>query len=155
MLIMLCIFSTITINSYAQSGKRKTTIKQLVKTQKFVFVAETALPMSGGSIQLISPYEVKLSDSSLSCELPYFGTTFTAPINSGTSPLSFTSSDFDYEVEETGTGNFEISITINDPRDPDEMNFSITDSGRGRLTVTSMNRQAITFNGYIKEIIEN
>lgn len=141
-------------STYSQNRK-KADFKQLIESKNYVFVAEAAIPMGGGIIQLISPYDVKLKNDSLISELPYFGTAYSAPIGSSGSPLSFVSTDFEHQTEVSGKGNFMISIKFRSPNDPNQFNLSISESGYGTLVVSSTHRQAITFNGYIKAVEKN
>lgn len=149
--LFMLVVTLMTTTACAQTVRKKAPdIKQLIESRNYVFVAQSAVPMSGGVIQLISPYDVKIASDTLTSELPYFGTAYTAPVGSTSSPLSFTSTDFEYSAEQTAKGNYNISIKVNTPQDPDQLNLSVSPTGYGSLTVSSTHRQSITFNGYIR-----
>lgn len=126
-------------------------IKEVLESKSYVFVAESATPMSGRTRQLTSEYRLIVNKDSLDSHLPYFGTAYKAPFGSSTSPLSFTSSDFTYSIQEVKNGRYEIAIKLNTPDDPDLINLSVSANGYATLRVSSMNRQSISFYGYVKK----
>src|SRR5258707_9279971 len=56
-------------------------IKNLVDSQNYVFVAQSAMPMSGNVRQLTPDYDLKVSKSSIISYLPDSGRAYTAPID--------------------------------------------------------------------------
>jgi len=125
-------------------------IKKLVDSQTYVFVAQTALPMSGSTRQLTSDYDLRVTKSSVVSYLPYFGRAYTAPIDPTRGGLQFTSKDFEYTATPGKKGGWNILIKPKDYRDVQQMTLGISESGYGTLQVLSTNRQPISFNGYIK-----
>ena len=100
-------------------------------------------------IQLTSEFFLKISQDTLESNLPYYGVANQARFGETDSPLEFTSYDFDYEMKTMKNGSYDITIRINDPSDPDQLNFSISTSGYATLRVTSNMRQPISFYGDI------
>jgi hypothetical protein len=134
----------------AQEKKDKeAAIKQLVESKNYVFKARTALPSSGRSRQLNTDFDLRISNDTLNSYLPYFGRAFTAPVYPSESPLNFTSTNFEYTVSDRKKGGWNILIVPKDVQDPRQMSLSVFDNGSASLTVTSNNRQPISFNGYI------
>ena len=56
-------------------------VKNLVDSQNYVFVAQSAMPMSGRVRQLTPDFDLKVTKSSIVSYLPYFGRAYTAPID--------------------------------------------------------------------------
>lgn len=133
-------------------NQKQAEVKALLESRNFLFVAESASPMGGGNIRLTSAYNLSIRGDSLNSHLPYFGTAYRAPFGSSTSPLSFTSSDFDYDSKTSGNGSYTITIRLNKPADPDVMTLSVSRSGYGTLHVNSIDRQPISFYGYIDSL---
>jgi hypothetical protein len=155
MLTLLAFFS-LPAHSNAQDTKqdkqaaKEAAIKSLVDAQNYVFVAQSALPMSGRTRQLTSDYDLKVTKTSVTSYLPYFGRAYQAPIDPTQGGIQFTSKDFDYTATPGKKGGWNIQIKPKDNKDVQQMNLSISASGYGSLQVLSTNRQPISFNGYIK-----
>ena len=148
---LLMFFSILSQSLQAQTRaeKKQAEIKKLIESRSYVFIAESANPLSGSSIRLTSIYFLKINKDSLGSHLPYFGVAFRAPMGANESPLSFISTDFDYSIKESKKGAFQVKIRINKPEDPDLMMLSVSSSGYASLTVNSLHRQTISFYGEI------
>ena len=134
----------------AQNKKdKKAAITNMVEAQNYVFKAQTALPSIGNTRQLTYDFDLQVSKDSVISDLPYFGRAYSAPINPAESPLHFTSTKFDYAVTTKKKGGWNINITPKDVQDPRQLTLTIFDNGSASLTVTSYNRQPISFNGYV------
>jgi hypothetical protein len=124
-------------------------IQNLVNSKNFVFVAQTALPLSGRSINLTTPYNLKVSGDTVVSDLPYFGRTFVAPMNPSGGGIHFKSANANYTVKERKKGGWDVTILPKDAEDVRQMFLSITEEGYATLQVISNNRQSIGYNGYI------
>jgi hypothetical protein len=135
----------------AQTSKKQdkqAKIKALIESQRYVFSAQTALPMSGRLRQLTTDYSLKVGKDTVVSDLPYFGQAYTAPMDPSQSPLEFTSTSFEYTVTAGKKGGWNVQIK---PKNTgvQQMNLSISENGYASLQVNSVNRQAISFNGVI------
>lgn len=135
----------------AQNKKEKkaAAITNMVEARNYVFKAQTALPSSGNTRQLTYDFDLRISKDTVISDLPYFGRAYAAPINPAESPLHFTSTTFDYAVADRKKGGWDITITPKDAQDPKKLTLTVFDNGSASLTVTSYNRQPISFNGYV------
>jgi hypothetical protein len=151
-LLSLLLLCSLPAHTNAQDTKqdKQAAIKNIVDSQNYVFVAQTALPLSGRTRQLTSDYDLKITKTSIVSYLPYFGRAYQAPIDPTKNSLDFTSKDFDYTSTPGKKGGWNVTIKPRDNRDVQQMNLSISSSGYGTLQVTSTNRQPISFNGYIR-----
>jgi hypothetical protein len=126
------------------------TVKKLVDSKDFVFVAQTMLPMNGPSRPITSDYDMRVSQDSLVTYLPYFGRAY-APILPGEGGINFTSSKFTYAAQPGKKGGWNINILPKDTKDVRQLNLSVSKNGYASLQVTSNNRQAISYYGYLRE----
>ncbi|HEY0896568.1 MAG TPA: DUF4251 domain-containing protein [Sphingobacteriaceae bacterium] len=139
------------------AGRRDTgadsRVKNLVESRNFKFEAQFATPMGGRQIQLTGPYELVVSENSISSHLPYYGIAYRAPIGPDESGVKFTSGDFKYTVAPRKSG-WNIQIKPNDQQDVRALSLRVTASGVATLQVTSNYRQAISYSGRIVPVNE-
>ncbi|MGN8057130.1 DUF4251 domain-containing protein [Pedobacter sp. 22163] len=166
-LILSLAFLLIGIQLFAQTNK-ETTLK-IVADKNYTFVANTALPMSnndinrvlammpgsqgGGSINLTgSQYDVKVTKDSIVAYLPYYGRSFSAPMDPTQGGIKFTSKDFTYLESKNKKGLYTIQINTKDvKRENYRFTINISTNGYASLTASSVNKQPIIFNGYLDE----
>lgn len=159
----------IALNSNAQTDKATTT--KIVDEKNFIFVATSAIPLNtmdvsrvlnkmagpptGGTINLNTDnYDLRITPDSVISYLPFYGRAFNATPyggNNDESGYKFTSTKFTYETKKGRKRGWDITIQTKDVKDNVRMNLSISEGGYATLSVVSMNKQSITFNGYLKE----
>ena len=124
-------------------------VKAMVESKNFVFVADYVNPQSMRSRSLTSSeYDLTIKPGEVISYLPYFGRAYSAPIN-GEGGIKFTSKDFDYNLVKTKKHNWDISIKPKDANDIQEMYLTVFDNGTASLRVNSLNRQSISYRGYV------
>ncbi len=151
--ISLSIFSDCSSTKNTSAYKNDTspiTIKNMIDSQSFIFMAETVNPLRGRFRILTSPYDVTVSQDSLISYLPYFGRAYTAPIDPSQGGIQFTSTDFSYDVKHEKSDKWDILIKPKDRQDVQQLNFSIFDNGTASLNVISISREPISFNGHLQ-----
>jgi len=166
-LILSLAFLSIGLHSFAQTDK-ETTVK-IVADKNYTFIANTAVPMSnndvnrvlammpgsqgGSSINLSgSQYDVKVTKDSIVAYLPYFGRSFSAPMDPTQGGIKFTSKNFTYTESKNKKGTYIIQINTKDvTRENYRFTINISTNGYASLTASSMNKQPIIFNGYLDE----
>lgn len=129
--------------------EQRAEIGKLIQSKNFVFVAQYALPLGGRSVNLTSLYNVKLSGDTLTSDLPFYGRAFVAPINPSEGGIHFTSTHFEYTINEKKKGGWNVTILPKDTKDVRQMFLSVSENGSSSLQLTSNNRQSISFTGYI------
>ncbi|HVU56865.1 MAG TPA: DUF4251 domain-containing protein [Puia sp.] len=149
--LLLSLLVTCTTHAQDNDTAKTAAIKALVDSQNYVFVAQSALPMSGRVRQLTSDYDLRVTKSSIVSYLPYFGRAYTAPIDPTKGGIQFTSKDFEYTAKPRDKGGWDVSIKPKDYRDVQQMSLSISSTGYATLQVTSTSRQPISFNGIIRK----
>src|SRR4051794_34506373 len=83
----------------AQKEKEKdkaTITKELVEMQRYVFIPQSAMPLSGRVRQLTPDYSLKITKDTLDAYLPYFGRAYSAPIDVTQGGIQFVTNSFEY-----------------------------------------------------------
>jgi hypothetical protein len=130
-------------------------IKNMVDDNHFFFVANLALPMTGGSKLLTSTYDLKVTKDSIIAYLPYYGQAYLAPSPAETDGgIKFTTTNFSFTQKAGKKGGWEITIKPKDHditnwRDVQQMTLDISKDGYASLAVTSSNRDPISFEGNV------
>ena len=161
--ISLILFLAIMLASCASS--KNTTgadVENMLNEQRYTFVARTVIPTedsrynprfmfpNGNNLyQLTSGYDLKVTKDSVTAYLPFFGRSFTAPLDPSKGGIKFTSTDFDYK-KSMRKKNTEITITPKDVQDIRSVFISVTPAGYAYVQVLSLNRTPISFNGIIE-----
>ena len=149
---------SIGILSTASAQDSKTTKKEeqaakvtaMIDGQRFLFRPQSANPMRGRLIQLTTEYSVKVGKDTVVADLPYFGRSFTAPVDPSRGGIQFNTTKFDYKVENIKKG-WQITIKPSDVSDIQQLFLTVFSNGTATLQVTSTNRTPITFNGQVLE----
>ncbi|MFW0715678.1 DUF4251 domain-containing protein [Pedobacter sp. N23S346] len=166
-LILSMALVALTTQLFAQTNK-ETTIK-IIDEKDYTFVANSAIPMSnmdisqilsrmpgsqgGGVINLTgSQYDFRVTKDSVVAYLPYYGRSFSAPMNPNEGGIKFTSKDFSYKESKNKKGAYTIQINTKDvKRENFRLTLSVTENGYASLVASGYNKQPITFNGYLSE----
>ncbi|MBB6237688.1 hypothetical protein HDC90_002310 [Pedobacter sp. AK013] len=166
-LILSLAFLSLGFQSFAQTNK-ETTVK-IVADKNYTFVANSAVPMSNNDVNRVlammpggqggstinltgSQYDVKVTKDSIVAYLPYFGRSFSAPMDPTQGGIKFTSKDFTYTESKNKKGLYTIQINTKDvKRENYRFTINISTNGYASLTASSVNKQPIIFNGYLDE----
>jgi hypothetical protein len=131
--------------------KDVSTTQQIVESKNYIFKAESVNPQRGRSRQLTPDYDLVITNDAVIASLPYFGRAYTATINSSEGGIKFTSADFEYTLEKKKKNKWEILIKPKDVHDIQALYLTVFDNNKASLRVNSLNRESISFNGYITE----
>jgi hypothetical protein len=132
--------------------KKAASIKHKIDEQKYTFIAQYVQPLRGTQKYLTSDYDLRVKRDSVIAWLPYFGRAYMdVPYNSSDDGIKFTSTKFDYKIVEKKKGGWTITIVLNDVRGSQKLFLDVFTNGSATLQVTSNSRDAITFQGYIKD----
>ncbi|NSL85412.1 DUF4251 domain-containing protein [Chitinophaga sp. Mgbs1] len=127
-------------------------VKSLIDGRNYVFIAQSALPMSGRVRQLTPDFNLTVTADSIISYLPYFGRAYSAPYGSTRSPLDFKSKQFDYNAAPGKKDGWNITIRPKDQQDIQTISLTVSSDGYASAQVTSNNRQPISFNGVIQAV---
>lgn len=129
--------------------KNELTTQQLLESKNYIFKAESVNPPRGRFRQLTSEYDLVVTSDSVIAYLPYFGRAYSAPINSAEGGIKFTSADFEYSMDKKKKRSYEVVIKPKDIQDVQTLYLTVFDNKKASLRVNSINRESISFNGYI------
>ncbi|HVV55702.1 MAG TPA: DUF4251 domain-containing protein [Mucilaginibacter sp.] len=157
--ILLLIVSAGMSNVRAQVSKKDkkaakvAAIKKKIESKHYTFTADFVLPQRGGQHQLTETYyDLNVRPDSVIAYLPYFGEVyFDAPYNPTDYGVKFTSVKFEYKVTARKKGGWEIRIVPKDVKNMDYLQLNISPDGYASLSVSSTNRDFITYDGRIEE----
>lgn len=147
-IIFFCFGCSSTRGIITEQSLDSTAVKNMVYSRSFVFNAQFVNPMTGRRRSLDYGYDVSISKDTLISYLPFFGRGYTAPLSPTDVDYDFTSTNFTYDVKTTRKG-WSISIKPKDKVSLQELYFTIFDNGVARLSITSMNRSAISYDGHL------
>lgn len=156
----------VSMNVAAQTDKATTA--KIVAAKTYTFVARSATPLNvqdinavmsripgnvqGGTINLNeSYYELKVTPDSIIAFLPYYGRSFSAPINQSEGGVKFNSKKFEYKGTKGRKRGWDILIEPKDAKENFRLVLNIGDEGYATLSLNSNNKQSITYQGYLKE----
>lgn len=127
-------------------------IKSLIDSRNYVFVAQNAFPMGGRMRNITPDYNLTVSADSVVSYLPFFGRAYTSTdYGASKSPLDFKTKSFDYDAKPGKKDGWSITIKPKDNKGVQSMNLTVSSEGYASLQVTSTDRSAMSFNGYITE----
>ena len=128
-------------------------IKQLIESKSYAFQATYMYPNGGGQRYLTSPYDVTVSRDTVESYLPYFGVVYSGAGygSSSDNGVKFTSTKFDYTANTKKDGSYIIAIKPSDTNGGTQLLLDVFPNGNASLSVISINRERIRYDGYIKE----
>jgi hypothetical protein len=155
-ILILSCWQLVTAQSSRSQKKaaKEAEVKKMVEDNNYTFVANFAIPQEGGTRQLTSTYDLRITKDSVIAFLPYYGRAYLAPINPTRGGIEFTSTNFSYDKGQRKNGNWDILIkpkdnNITDWRDVEQLRLNISPDGYASLSIISSNRDPISFWGDI------
>lgn len=149
--LIVAAFATLFLNNAKAQNLSASQVDSLINSKHYTFKAERMEPQRGRQRYLTSEYFLRVAGDSLISALPYFGRAYTAPINPEDAGYNFTSTNFNYNVVPKKKGSYQITINAKDKMDAVTFVLTVFNNGKADLQVTSINRDAISFSGYLKE----
>lgn len=146
--------------SEKKEKKEKKTIDgfALVDSKSFVFDAQSMTSQKGAHRSLTSSYDLTIKGDTAIAYLPFVGRAYSGAYG-GDGAIEFDGDMQDYKVElkekkKEKNDQKVVSFVVKGNNDTYTCRLSVSRSGNASLTVTSNNRQAMSFNGQIKAIME-
>ena len=156
MLVLLLFISA----AYAQEAGKKSKEERKLEMQKhtedlmnsksFLFVGNTAYSEGGKSVTITSgPNTVSFSPDLVKSNLPFFGTAKTASAGyGGQSGYTFEGKPDEYTVDSTKKG-YKVKAVVKSGNDNFTMNLTVSPEGGANLSVYSISRSSMRYNGEI------
>lgn len=152
-IVAVFLLSCIALSAKDRSDKKEKADEtyNLINSKSYVFVAQSAMPMSSTMRHLTSGYDLTVAGDSIIAYLPYFGRVYTAPAMGSDGGIKFTSTSHSYKLRTTKHG-WDINLKPKDVSSSVELNLHVSQSGYAVLQVNDASREAISFYGYIKPV---
>lgn len=147
--ICLVAFFSFCFTNNVKAQLTDSALNNSINAKQYAFFAQSAMPMKGGSRQLTSGYDLKVSPEEVVSYLPYIGRAYSAGYGGTDEGFDFTSKKFEYKAKPGKKGGWEISIKPQDTKAVQEFSLSVSKDGYATLRVNSSTRQPISFRGYI------
>jgi hypothetical protein len=134
-----------------QEEEKKMKLDSLVSSREFVFVARTASPSSGRSVNLFSnPNFIRFHPEMIESEMPFFGTAYRGGY--GTEPgMKFKGKPTIFTVKK-GKKNWDVTAEVSDPIDRYKLYMTVTSSGTASLSISCNQKSTISYSGEISPI---
>src|SRR5882724_12009422 len=110
-------------------------LKKAIESRRFVFMAQSATPMSGRTRQLTYDYQLDLRNDTVVSDLPYYGRAYSSSYGGSDGGIVFTTTNFEYSAKEGAKGGWDIIIAPKEIRTVTRMMLSVSNAGYGTLTV--------------------
>lgn len=149
-------------SSQKNSSGNSANFTYLIDQQHYTFVAQQVTPTEDARLntrdlfpnstnlyQLTSRYDLRITPDSVIAYLPFFGRSYTAPVNPSEGGIKFTSTNFSYKTS-IRKKNYEIEISPKDNNEVRNLYLSISPSGYASLRISSLNKTPIGYNGIIE-----
>lgn len=122
--------------------------KALIENNTFTFYATSALPSKGRTVNLEYRYSVTIKNDTIISYLPFYGRAYSVAYGGSDSGFDFTQPIIDYSVEERKKG-YLVKVKTKNGNDNIDYTFNISETGSASLSVTSTNRQGISYHGNV------
>lgn len=152
--VTLCFTALAAIPLSAQTKAEKAeqtanAVKSAIESNDYIIEVNQAIPMSGRSINLTTPYSLTVRGDSVYSYLPYFGRAYSVPYGGGDG-LNFNATLTDYSVEPGRKESTEISFKTRTREDQYVYRIRVFPNGATSINVSGNNRQGITFSGELR-----
>lgn len=122
-----------------------------VDNQSIQFDSRLVHPARGRQLTITGNYFLKITNDTITADLPYFGRAYTATLG-GEGGIKFESTDFDYVVTPTKKGGRQVTIHVRNSNVVNQLVLTVSGSGSADLRVTPTNRQFISYTGEVKPL---
>lgn len=120
-----------------------------INARDYQITVHTAQSKRMGQFRLSSDYDLKLHADSATAYLPYYGHAQVAPMDAAAAAVEFSNLMMDYEQNRSKKGDaWEIKFSIkSEEHKPYQIYLQIYDNGRAYITVSSLDRDRISYEG--------
>jgi len=149
-LLVLFIFGSATAQVKAE--KTVTSLETLLNTKNFEFIANTMIPMSGGTKNLVgSNYSITFTPEMIISNMPFYGRAYSGMALSRDKGMRFKGKPENFTITNTDKG-FEINAEVEGENDTYFISITAGNSGFATLAISSNDRGVISYQGEIVSI---
>ena len=142
--------------SSAQDEKNKTDeIWQMIENRQFQFSARSVTPMSGGTINLTSEYDLMVDSSNVEAWLPYYGRAYQTDYGSTEGGIKFKEKAKVLDIQKNEKKKtYDIRIEVDTDKDSYKIFIQAGASGYASMNIISTRRQSVSYYGTIEPLDE-
>ena len=149
---VLIFFSFGQVNSQGKTEKAKSSIETLLNSKNFEFIANTAIPLSGPTRDLVgSNYSITFTPEKVISYMPFYGRAYSGMAYGRDKGMRFEGKPEDFIITNTGKG-YEINANVKGENDTYIISIITGNSGFATLSISSNDRGTISYQG---EIVDN
>ncbi|HKJ40833.1 MAG TPA: DUF4251 domain-containing protein [Sunxiuqinia sp.] len=154
--LLILLFLVAFGSSFAQEDKKKEDqIRQLIENEKFQFSARSVTPMSGGTINLTSEYDLVVDTTHVEAWLPYYGRAYQTDYGSTEGGIKFKERAKVLDVKKDDKKKtYEIRIEVDTDNDSYKIFIRAGYTGYASMDIISTRRQSVSYYGIIEPLNE-
>jgi len=154
MILVLILTGCSASSSTSKNEKKAAEFEQtaaLIEGGNYVYTARSANPTRGRTIQLTSTYTFEVKEGVYEAYLPYFGRAYNASYG-GNGGVEFEGEPTDLSVtRDDKKQNLTVKFKIKDQNQNYDIMLVVSSGGNGTLTVSSPQRETISYYGVVAE----
>ncbi|SRX54721.1 DUF4251 domain-containing protein [Aequorivita sp. CIP111184] len=148
---LLVLFMFGSANAQDKTEKVQTPIETLLKSKSFEFIANTAIPLSGPTKDLVgSGYSITFSPEEVISNMPFYGRGYSGMALGRDKGMQFQGKPENFTIE--SNNEYQVNTDVKGERDTYSISISVSSSGYASLTISSNDRGTITYQGEIVKI---
>ena len=155
--LLLSLFGMVVCSSCASSKKSSSelvatsgVVKRQMEEKDITVQVDHVYPLRGKSYVVNHGYYLTLRKDTVCSYLPYLGVAYTSHYGGGNA-LDFKAPFTDYVSTVDKKGAYNISFSVQTAMDRFVFHLKVYDNGRSSIYVQPVNRQSISYDGYIDE----
>jgi hypothetical protein len=129
-----------------EKAAKEAALREAIEKREFTVDVNRMSPMSGRSQALTSPYSLEIKGDRVKSYLPYYGRAYSVPYGGGDG-LNFEAEITGYKLSYDAKGKAVVEFETKTKEDRYGFRLEIFPNGSTSIHVTSVNRQAISFQG--------
>lgn len=133
-------------NKQDKKEQKQRAVKELVLSQKYKVEVSQAIPTTGKTVFLTSPYSLEVRNDSVVSYLPYYGRAYSIPYGGGDG-LNFKAPFTGYKIEWDKKGTAKVRFSVRNSEDKYDFSIDVFANGSSSIYVNMQNRQSIRFQG--------
>lgn len=148
---IVLLFFMLSCSSSKTTLEVRNEITQKVESKNFTVNVNSANPQRMKQVFLTSEYDLRIKNDSAFAFLPYFGVAYIADYGSTDGGIKFAEPMTDYSVTPNKKSNgWDIRFKVKSKQTLYDFYLNVFNNGTTMFTVSSFQRDAITFDGEVK-----
>lgn len=139
-------------NAQDKTEKTQSSIATLLNSKSFEFIANTAIPLSGPTKNLVgSNYSITFSPEMVISNMPFYGRAYSGMIMGRDKGMRFKGVPENFTLINSKNG-YEVTTSVKGENDTYVISISTGNSGFATLSISSNDRGTISYQGEIISI---